>query len=195
MISIVILAAGSGSRIGETKQVLPLGSKPVLQHVIDAATDAKVDEILVVLGYEFDRVQGSIRLPDNAHVVVNLEYAQGMAISLIAGLEATDPLSEAAIVLLGDQPGVTPEMLRSLAETYELTRMPIVQSRFRNGETGPVLMAASIWEDLGALEGDTGTSVLVDLNADLVEEVVFEVDAPPDIDTAADYQAAREIYG
>ena len=46
MISIVILAAGSGSRIGETKQVLPLGAKPILQHVIDTATDAKVDEIL-----------------------------------------------------------------------------------------------------------------------------------------------------
>jgi molybdenum cofactor cytidylyltransferase len=195
MISIVILAAGSGSRIGETKQVLPLGAKPVLQHVIDAATDAKVDEILLVLGHEADRVQGSVRLPDNARIVINLDHAEGMAVSLVAGLEAADPLSEAAIVLLGDQPGVTPEMVRTLAETYELSRMPVIQSRFRNADAGPVLIAATVWEDVFAIEGDEGTGVFVERNPDLVDEVQFDVDAPPDIDTAADYQQAREIYG
>jgi CTP:molybdopterin cytidylyltransferase MocA len=85
-------------------------------------------------------------------------------------------------------------MVRTIAETYGLSRMPIIQSRYRGGDSGPVLLAASIWEDLYLFEGDAGTSAFVEQNLDLVDEVVFDVESPPDIDTAADYQAARELY-
>ena len=68
----VIPAAGLGTRMAPAtralpKVMLPLGGKPVVQHVIDAAGDAKVDEILLVLGHDAERIQGSIRLPVNAH--------------------------------------------------------------------------------------------------------------------------------
>src|ERR687891_659089 len=62
-VSCVILAAGTSSRLGEPKQLLELSGKPVLQHVLDVASGTEVDEIVVVLGHEADRIEDVIDLP------------------------------------------------------------------------------------------------------------------------------------
>lgn len=187
MISAIVLAAGAGTRFGGLKQVAEVRGKPLAQHAIDAATEAGVDEIVVVLGHEVTFVRTILHLPGLARAVVNHAWATGMASSLAAGLRALEPASEAAVVLLADQPDVTAQHVRSLVDAFAARRSPIVRLRFRTGP-GPALLARSIWPEAMALEGDVGARSLIELHPELVEEVDVGGEAPRDIDRPEDIE-------
>lgn len=187
MITAIVLAAGPATRFGGTKQVARVRGKPLAQHPIDAALEAGLDEIVVVLGHDADRVREALRLPGSARWVVNPAYASGMASSLAAGLRAADPASEGAVVLLADQPGITAQHVRALVEAFHARGSPIVRLRFRSGP-GPALLSRLVWSEAATLEGDVGARALVDRHPELVEEVEVGGDAPPDVDTPEDLE-------
>jgi molybdenum cofactor cytidylyltransferase len=189
LISAIVLAAGAGTRYGGTKQLAELRGKPLAQHAIDAATEAGVDEVIVVVGHDADRVRGAVTLPSHGRIVVNHAHATGMASSLAAGLAATGLDSEAATVLLADQPGITAGHVRSLVEAYEARRSPIVRLRFRNGP-GPALLARDTWAEASSLERDMGARELMDRHPEWVEEVDVGGEAPADVDERSDLERA-----
>jgi molybdenum cofactor cytidylyltransferase len=188
VISAIVLAAGEGTRFGGTKQITELRGKPLAQYAIDAATQAGVDEIVVVLGHDAERVRTSLRF-GSARWVVNPAYTSGMASSLAAGLAHADARSEAAIVLLADQPGITSQHVRELLDAYTARRSPIVRLAFRSGP-GPALVARELWGDLQRLEGDVGARALMERRPELVENVDMGGDAPVDVDLPGDLDRA-----
>ncbi len=188
MITGIVLAAGTSSRFGRTKQLLDHRGKPLTQHAVDAAADAGLDEVVVVLGHDSVRIAHALRLPSNAHLVTNPRYAEGLSSSLTAGLDAAGASSEAAVVLLADQPGITADHLRTLVRAFLRSRERIVRLRFRDGP-GPSLLSREIWDDARRLSGDAGARALIDAHPDWVEEVAVDADAPLDVDTQADYDA------
>ena len=185
MITGVVLAAGTSSRFGRTKQLAELQGKPLVQHAIDAA--AAVDEVVVVLGHDAERVREALDLPENARVVVNPDFERGQASSLAAGLAAADPASDAAVVLLADQPGIAASHVRALADAFRARGSRIVRLRFRDGP-GPALLSREVWDDAVSLTGDTGARALIAVHPEWVEEVDVDADAPPDVDTPDDYR-------
>lgn len=189
MITGVVLAAGTASRLGRTKQLLELGGKPLAQHAIDAAAGAGLDEIVVVLGHRAEDVAAALDLPPNARVVVAADYAEGQSASLAAGLGAAGPASRAAVVLLADQPGVAGEDVRALVEAFHARGARVVRARYRD-RPGPALLAREIWEAVRGVTGDVGARDLIEAHPDWVEEVPIEAAAPPDIDTWEDYERA-----
>lgn len=191
MISGIVLAAGTSSRFGRTKQLLELAGKPLVQHVVEAAAEAGLDEIIVVLGHEAERVATVLRLPANARTVTNPEFAGGQSSSLAAGLGAADPSSEAAVVLQADQPGIRPDAIRRLVDSFANTRARVVRLRYRNGP-GPSLLSREIWVRAGHLHGDTGARELIASHPDWVHEVEIDADAPPDVDEPEDYLRLQE---
>ncbi|MGZ8624663.1 MAG: nucleotidyltransferase family protein [Actinomycetota bacterium] len=189
MISAIVLAAGEGTRFGGTKQIAELRGKPLAQHAIDAAVTAGVDEVVVVLGHDAEDVRAALRFPVSARWVVNHAYAGGMASSLSAGLARADPGSEGAIVLLGDQPGITAQHIRSLLDAFGARRSPIVRLMFRSGP-GPALIARELWTDVSRLQGDIGAREVIARRPELVEVVDMGGDAPVDVDPRADLEHA-----
>lgn len=189
MISAIVLAAGEGRRFGGTKQLALAGGKPLAQYAVDAAAGGGVGEIVVVLGHDKERVEEALELPENARVVVNERYREGQATSLAAGIDSLDGSSDAVVVLLADQPGITAEDVRSLARMYALRRTPVVRLRFRDGP-GPALLSREIWHEVLALTGDTGARVLFEAHPELVEEVHVDEDAPVDVDVREDLERA-----
>ena len=185
MICGLILAAGTGSRFGGTKQLLLVAGKPLVQHVIDASAAAGLDEIVVVLGHDAQRVRAGIRLPENGRAVENPRYRDGLATSLAAGLRAAARESEAAVVLLADQPGVTPDTIGSLMDAFVAHRSPIVRAVFRDGP-GPALLSREVWDEAMRLSSDAGARTLISSHPGWVEEIEIEADAPPDVDTQED---------
>src|SRR4029077_10977044 len=89
-------------------------------HTIDALREAGVDELIVVIGHEHDAVRTA--LPTDVEVVTNADYRDGQATSLAAALHAVGDTSEAAVILLADQPGVTRDDVRALIEAFRETR-------------------------------------------------------------------------
>jgi molybdenum cofactor cytidylyltransferase len=190
VISAVVLAAGASTRFGRTKQLALLGGEPLVQHVVDAAAEAGIDEIVVVLGHEAEAVQAGMRLPPTGRLVVNARFAEGQSTSLGAGLRACHPCSEAAVVLLADQPGIRPEHVRALVAGFRDSGSEVVRLRFRDAP-GPALLARRTWPEVSALSGDTGARALFSQHPERIRWVSVDEDAPRDIDLPEDLDRAR----
>lgn len=191
MITGIVLAAGTSSRFGRTKQLFELEGKPLVQHAVDAATAAGLDEVVVVLGHDAERVGASLLLPASGRTVFNPSYEAGQSTSLTAGLNAAGPESEAAVVLLADQPGITSQHLRALVDTFEAGRPSIVRLRFRDGP-GPALLSREVWGEARRLAGDTGAREIIAAHPGWVKEIVVESDAPVDVDRPPDLDRLRK---
>jgi molybdenum cofactor cytidylyltransferase len=189
VISALVLAAGEGTRFGGTKQLEILRGKPLVQHAVDAASAAGVGEIVVVLGHDALRVRDGLDLPERARIVVNERYADGQSTSLAAGLRALDPSSDAAIVLLADQPGIAARHVRSLVTAFDADAPEILRIRFRDGP-GPTMLARSVWGEALRLTGDVGARALLESEPGRTHWLDVEEDAPPDVDRRADLERA-----
>lgn len=188
-VSAVVLAAGTGSRFGGTKQLATVRGRPLVQHAIDAAA-GEVDEVVVVLGHDADAVEAALALPPHARAVRNPRYAQGQATSLAAGLAACSPGSGAAVVLLADQPGIRPEHVRALVRAYrEDPGAAAIRLRFRDGP-GPALLARRTWPELAELHGDVGARAWLDAHPGAVRWVELDEPAPADVDRPEDLERA-----
>jgi molybdenum cofactor cytidylyltransferase len=186
----VVLAAGTSSRMGRPKQLLELAGKPLLQHVVDAAAASSLDEIVVVLGHEAGAVEGALVLPGRARAVLNPDYHSGQSSSLRAGLDALPPPAEAALILLGDQPGVSAATIDAAVAAFRASPKPFLRAVFEGRPGHPVVIARSQWRAASAAGGDAGARGLLERAPVEVEEL--ELGAPlGDVDTWSDYEAAR----
>ena len=185
MISGVVLAAGTGSRFGRTKQLEVVGGRALAQHAIDAAAAAGLDEILVVTGHAAEAVEATLQLPRNGRFVRNPHHRKGQSSSLAAALHEVAADSEATVVLMADQPGVAPEVITALVARFRATRRQIVRAAYRDGP-GPALLSREIYAEAGHLHGDVGARVLIASHPDWVEDVEVDDDVPIDVDTPGD---------
>jgi molybdenum cofactor cytidylyltransferase len=185
VISGIVLAAGTGSRFGGTKQLVALGGKPLVQHAVDALVDAGVGEIVLVTGHDAVKVAAAVMLPDTGRIVYNPAFADGQATSLAAAIHALDDESEGAVVLMADQPGVTSEVVAALIERFRSSRMQIVRAAYRDGP-GPSLLSREIYGEAGHLHGDVGARVLAASHPEWVDDVPVNADVPQDVDLPED---------
>jgi molybdenum cofactor cytidylyltransferase len=192
LISGVILAAGTSSRLGRPKQLLELGGKPALQHAIDLAASAGLDEVVVVLGHEAPRIRAAVRLPPFGRAVINPNYASGQASSLRTGLEAVDAGAEAAVILLGDQPGVDPRTIGEVLDAWRARGGGVARAVYGGTPGHPVIIGRDVFEAFASASGDDGGRAVLAGQ----EIAVVEVDAPAplDIDTWEQYEEVRRGY-
>jgi molybdenum cofactor cytidylyltransferase len=186
----IVLAAGEGRRFDGTKQLATLDGKPLAQHAIDALAAAGVAELLVVTGHDADAVEHALMLPDEGRFVRNPAYRDGQATSLAAAFHEVADDSEATVVLMADQPGITPGDVLALIGRFRATRKQIVRLRFADGP-GPALLSREIYAEAGHLHGDVGARVLIASHPEWVEEVEIGRDAPRDIDLPGDLEVGR----
>jgi molybdenum cofactor cytidylyltransferase len=189
-VSAVVLAAGASTRFGSLKQLLPLGTRTLLQHVLDVATASPVHEVVVVLGHGAEQV--APHLPPWCRVVLNENWRAGISSSIQSGLEAIDHRSEAALFVLGDQPRVTTSGIQTVLQAYYGTTRPIVVPTYRGQRGNPALFDRRIFSALAELEGDVGGRQVSDSFPDQVLTVEMQsADLFLDIDTLADYERYR----
>jgi molybdenum cofactor cytidylyltransferase len=183
----VVLAAGTSSRLGRPKQLLDLRGRMVLQRVLDAALAKSLDEVVVVLGHEAQRIGQAIEPNGRVRSVTNPDYLDGQSTSLRAGLRALNEACEAAVVLLGDQPGLRPETVDAVVRTWRKRGGPIVQAAYGGRPAHPTLFARAIWPEIEALTGDQGARDLIVADPSRRTPVEVGGEPPDDIDTERDY--------
>jgi molybdenum cofactor cytidylyltransferase len=189
MITAVLLAAGQSSRMGQHKLLLPLLGKPLVVHAVESALASEVDETVVVVGYRAEAVREALA-GQPVRIVVNPDYAQGQSTSLRAGVAALTAQTEAAIILLGDQPLLTAEMLNALIATWKRTASLIVAPVFGGQRGNPVLFSRALFPELLQVRGDQGGREVVQRHAGEVTLVqMADPAAALDVDTWQEYQA------
>lgn len=186
-VGVIILAAGGSRRLGTPKQLLRDASGETL--IVRAARTVLASvcrPVVVVLGAAADTIRPALDgLP--VTIAVNPDWESGMAGSLQAGLVALGEV-DAGLMLLCDQPGVTPALLNLLAATYQTTGHGLVACKYGGALGVPALFARSLFPDLLALHGEQGARRIIQTYAGPQSHISFP-EGISDVDTLAD--AAR----
>lgn len=188
MIYAVVLAAGTSSRLGTPKQLLPYRGMSLVAHVVKAVSSSMVEEIIVVLGHHSEEVRETLKnFPVN--FVYNPAYADGQSTSLKAGLTVLGRCAQAALFILADQPLLKPRSVNLIIEEYRLGGRGIVAPFYHGKRGNPVLFDKEFFSLITALSGDTGARNLIVSHHNQMARV--DVDDPGvvfDIDTWEDYR-------
>ena len=188
--AIIILAAGSSSRMGRPKQLLPYNGKSLLEHTVDTANDTDANPVIVVLGANATMLDKEIN-EKKVHITENTEWGEGMASSVRCGIKTLmqiAPYSDAAIIMVCDQPFVSPALLNELIAAQKNTGKAIVTSQYNNAIGPPALFHKTVFPGLLELKGDAGARKIIEKRKTDVATVSFDK-GEIDIDTEADYKA------
>jgi CTP:molybdopterin cytidylyltransferase MocA len=178
----ILLAAGAGSRFraegGGIKVLAELDGRPLLEHPLRALLAARLAETVVVLGSCAEEIEQRAGL-GGARVLVHPGWADGMASSLAAALATLPDRCEAALVVLGDGPGLEREAIERVAARIAVGDAPLVGARYASGRAHPVAIHRSLWPRLPRT-GEDGARALgiVPVDVDCTD-----LAAPGDADT------------
>ncbi|ANS73288.1 hypothetical protein AWM70_00735 [Paenibacillus yonginensis] len=191
-IGVLILAAGSSSRMGTPKMLLPAPEGNLLKQTVSRALSAGPLHAAVIAAR-----QGPVRREHIAGLPLPVEWLetdhaqQGLGASLSAGVEAlagNNRSLRSVIVLLGDQPLIDARIIRQVAERYLETGNLIVQARYTDRPAHPVLFDAALFPELQNLSGDEGARRLLQKYKSRIDYVDAGCPAPEDIDTPEEYR-------
>jgi molybdenum cofactor cytidylyltransferase len=192
MISAVVLAAGRSQRMGRPKMTLPWGSTTVIGQVVQVLGQAGLGEVLVVTGGAHDEVEAALR-GSTARLVFNPRFNEGgMVASLQMGLAHLSDASEAALVVLGDQPQIQPEVVAALLAHYFEHRSPLVVPSYCMRRGHPWIVRRSLWMEIQALGASQTLRDLFHSQAEQIAYLQVETDSIlADLDTPDDYERQR----
>jgi len=191
MLSAILLAAGESKRMGEPKQLMPLGSSTMVEQAIDNLLNSAVNEVIVVLGYKAEEITKTIAAKP-VKIIVNPNYRQGMSTSIIAGLILVDRQAQAVMLALGDQPSVDSQTINQLIEEFYNHDKGIAVPTYQGRRGHPIIFDIKYKPKLLELKGDIGGRQIIQHHPDDVLEVAVDSESViADIDTRADYQSQR----
>ncbi len=187
-VTAVVPAAGESRRMGRNKLSLPWGETTVLGQTIANARSSGISDILVITGHDSERVEALLDGMSVRHTH-NPYYAKGMLSSVQVAVRQLPGDSEAALVILGDQPMVDPTIIRLILQTYAAGPKGLIAPAHHGRRGNPVLIDRRYFKELLALAVEEAPRVLLErypYDLELVEvdseTVLHDLDRPEDYD-------------
>ena len=173
-VSAIVLAAGESKRMaGRNKLLLPLEEKTIVECAVDAILEARVDDVIVVLGHEAVAIQKVLQ-KRALRFTFNPNFRGGMASSIQAGVAALAPSAQTVMIALADQPLITTAEINFLiAEFARATEKSIGVPTFNGQRGNPVLFDLRYREELLALQGEVGGKSILARHPEAVLEVAL----------------------
>jgi len=183
---IILLAAGSSSRLGRAKQLIEFQGKTLIQKAIDEANKCQADSLVVVLGANAELIRTGFDITSTPFIV-NSDWQQGMSSSMQAGLRFLMEKEEIdqVLLMLCDQPFVDASLLDQLITTKESSGKGIVAAAYSNTFGVPALFDRGYFEELLELTGSEGAKKVIFNHQAEVHALDFPLGAV-DLDTEED---------
>ncbi len=183
---IILLAAGSSSRLGRAKQLIEFEGKTLIQKAIDEANKSQADCLVVVLGSNTELIQTGFE-SSSAPLIINSDWQQGMSSSMQAGLRflMENEVIEQVVLMLCDQPFVDASLLDELITAKETSGKGIVAAAYSNTLGVPALFDRRYFEELVQLTGSEGAKKVIFNHQAEVHALDFPLGAV-DLDTEED---------
>lgn len=179
--AILILAAGSSSRMRTIKQLLPYKNVTLLGWAIQQAQQSTIKNIFCVLGANKAKIKEQI---PKIEVIYNKNYKEGLSTSIVCGVQHLQQKGfDSILFMLADQPYVTSEYLNNLVETSKSHPHKIIASFYENTIGVPAVFPKKYFNNLLNLTGDKGAKQLFIKNkADVIKikpsEKIIDIDTP-----------------
>lgn len=187
MTAAILLAAGLSRRMGRPKLLLDLRGTPIIRHTAERLLEAGLEQVLVVVAPQHDALAKALEgLPVRFAVNPTPEAGQGSSVG--AGIRALPAGITAALIALGDQPGISIEVVRALLDALKIPGKSIAAPRYADGLGNPVLFGAEVFPELLDLPGDRGARSVVEKEPSRLAVVAVASPMPRDLDTPEDYE-------
>jgi molybdenum cofactor cytidylyltransferase len=193
----IILAAGASKRFGQPKQLLRLKGKYLLEWVLDAALNSKLNRLVLVLGDSHQKIMQALDQKlqhSKIQIAINPEFKQGQSTSIRAGLSIVKDHFAAVMFLLADQPMLNSTTINTLLESFWSADKDICVPVCKGSRKNPTLFSRHFYRQLMRVEGDHGGRQLIDANRHQVLEI--EMDDPLcffDVDTQKDLEQIKTL--
>ena len=187
-IGLIILAAGASVRMGKPKQSLEFDGKTLLQRAVQTAHESERRPIVVVLGEQIDVLKNEIKDFD-VQIAENADWKNGMGSSIKTGLEKVLEINDqinGVLIMVCDQPFVSPELINQIVEMYRKTDSLITASKYSETLGVPALFDRRIFPQLLSLENKGGAKKIIRQFQNETAFVSFE-EGNFDVDTPEDY--------
>ncbi len=191
MICSIVLAAGRSRRIGAQKLLLGLGGQPVIARIVDEVLSAAVDRVFVVIGPDGGRIVDALA-GRQVEFVTNPDPEAEMLSSIRCGLRALPQDCSAVLVVLGDQPGVTAEVITALVQAYKNSGRGIAVPIYKGKRGHPLIFNIRYRDEILNQYDEVGLRGLLYTHPQDVCDVEFPApNVLDDMDLPEDYK--REI--
>ncbi|MFL6547729.1 MAG: NTP transferase domain-containing protein [Povalibacter sp.] len=189
---VIVLAAGSSSRLGQPKQLVRIGGRPALHRVVSSATGLAGHSVTVVVGSHASDLS-RLLAHSPASVLVNRHWEEGMASSVRCGLSALPAACDAVLILLGDQVAVTSDDLKRLAAAWNGQDGSIAAATYDQHVGVPAIFPRTFFPELMELRGDQGARRIIERNSYRLIRVPMQ-NAAIDLDTPEDLVAITQRF-
>lgn len=187
----LLLAAGASTRMGTPKQLLPAGDTLLIERVLGQALQSNLDRVVLVLGFMAREIRERIRFGKESsrlEIAENSGYEQGISSSILFGLSRVEKKYDHVMILLGDMPFISSEVINRLMSAYLESGLPLGALTVRGKRSHPVIIGRPFFPALHRLTGDQGARELFVKHGDQVCLVNPGEDYDDsDIDTYEDY--------
>lgn len=185
-VALLLLAAGASTRMGRPKQLLPYYGRTLLRHAAETAVASGCAPLVLVTGALHEALVAEVSgLP--IQPIHNPNWETGMASSIRAGLTTiANARPVAVLIMLTDQPLITPELLRELIARQQQTQAPIVAAAYGDTLGVPAVFAQTMLPELLKLQGQQGAGRLIASLGAVVGRVAFPAGLL-DVDTPEQY--------
>ncbi|MFH1083067.1 MAG: nucleotidyltransferase family protein [Pseudomonadota bacterium] len=187
----IVLAAGASTRMGKTKQLLPVGDTTLIERVLGEVLISELDRVVLVLGHRAREIKESIAsiLPQpRLNIIENHQFRQGISSSIVAGISEVEKSHDHVMIFLADMPCIDGDLINLLLRRYLASGMQIGAIKGKERPGHPVIFSRELYQELQALRGDVGARSLLRKYSDRVCLVEPEKCYDSiDIDTPEDY--------
>jgi molybdenum cofactor cytidylyltransferase len=186
-LAILILAAGSSSRLGQSKQLIKVSGETLLERTTRMALEV-CHNVFVVLGSNSEtHVKTINHFP--VFIIENAKWEKGMGSSLKSGLHqvlSVKPETESVMILVCDQPMLTTAHLEKLIEEAKTSEKKIISSSYKNVWGVPALFKKEIFPTLNSIEDEEGARKIIQRINQEVLPIDFkggeiDIDTPEDL--------------
>jgi CTP:molybdopterin cytidylyltransferase MocA len=182
----LVLAAGSGRRVGQPKALLRVGDELLVERAARILGEAGCAPVVVVVGAAADRITAGADLAA-ATVVVNKAWGTGLGSSVRTGLSTlAETEAEAVVVVPVDMPGLTVEAVRRVVDLRH--RDALVSATYEGRRSYPVLVGRAHWPGVTTLSNaDVGLRPYLLARSGQVTEIACDgIARADDVDTVED---------
>lgn len=194
MICAIVLAAGESRRMGSQKLLLPFGKTTVIGHVVDELLRSELDGVYVVVGHEGNRISEELS-GRSGTIVTNPDYKLGMLSSVRCGLQALPQQCEKVLVVLGDQPAITSELVNQMVQSSSTTDKGILAPVYDGKRGHPILLSTRYRDEIMTSFDNAGLRGVLQAHPDDIFELTVSTPAVlSDIDSPDDYRRALASF-